>query len=187
MRFRPAVALVAVTVFGAAACDSSDPAPSTTTTYNGTFTGQMIVTTTAGTSVCLSTRTLNGTLKMTLTLPTSGTNVTGTAETTGTLAEIAVIPAATCSALQGTVALSGSRPVNGTTTNLVFSSSRSSTTNPPSGGSGSLSCTDTFAFAGALAGSAISGTLTYATACTGTAGASAIVASGTIAIPVTLR
>ena len=185
MRRVSACALVAVIVCSAVACGPAGTNPSTTTTYTGTFSGQMIVTTTTGASVCISTRTLNGTVRVTLTQPSSSSNLTGTGVITGTLAETSVIPAAGCVALQGTTPLNVTRPITGTATNLAFSSS--SATSPTPIGTGSVTCTDTIVFTGALVGSAITGTLTYGTACTGSNGISNIAGSGTTAIPVALR
>lgn len=177
--------LVVVLALSAGAC-TSGTSPSTTTSYTGTFTGQMIVSTTTGASVCLSTRTLNGTLKITLQQPKSSGSVTGTADTTGTLVEIAVIPTSTCSPLTGSVSLNGSRAVTGTTTTFGFTSSSTATVPTPNG-AGSVTCTDTTAFTGSLAGSAVTGTLTYTSSCQGNNGISTITGNGTTAIPVALR
>jgi hypothetical protein len=185
MRRISACALAALTVCSAVACGPAGTDPSTTTTYTGTFSGQMIVTTTTGATVCISTRTLNGTVRVTLTQPSSSTNLTGTGAITGTLAETSIIPAGSCPAQQGSTALNVTRPISGTATNLAFSSSTTATPTPI--GTGSLTCTDTTVFTGTLVGSAITGTLTYGTACTGTNGISNIAGSGTTAIPVALR
>jgi hypothetical protein len=185
MRFASACAIALVAAFGAA-CNSSTSPSATTSSFSGTFTGQMIVTTSTGAIVCLSTRTLNGSLTMTLQLPTSGTTVTGTATTTGTVAETAVSPAGICATLPATISLNGSRSVTGTTSSLTFSSTSAGTSFPGVGG-GSVTCTDTIAFTGALAGSAVTGTLVYTTACQGNNGVTTIIGTGTTAIPVALR
>src|SRR5262245_27844611 len=138
-------ALATVLVFSAVACESGSSTPSTTTTsYSGSFTGQMIVTTTSSTTTCLPTRTLNGTPRIALRQPTSGTTITGTADTTGSLAETAVSPAGFCAALPAAISLTGTRAVTGTSSSLVFTSVSTSTA--PTAGGGTLTCTDTIGF-----------------------------------------
>jgi hypothetical protein len=181
-----AVALGAALSCGAVAC-ASGTIPSNTTTFTGTFNGHVIVTTTTGTIVCISTKTLDGTLRMTLTQPNStraNTTFNGAASVKGTVLEISVIPVVGCGALPGTIQLDVTRAISGTLTTLTFSASSTSTT--PIGAS-TVTCVDTVAFTGSQIGEAVIGTLTYATTCQGTDGINAITGSGTTAIPVALR
>lgn len=178
--------LLAALAFSVVACQPATT-PSVTLNFTGTFGGQVIVTTTTGPIVCVSTRNLDGTLRISLTQPSSSpvnSAVDGTAVTTGTLVEVSVVPFVGCGALPGNTLLNSTRAFLGTTTNISFSSS--STTTTPNG-AGALTCVDTIAFSGLLAGAAITGTLTYSTVCQGNNGVSAITGTGTIAIPVALR
>jgi len=184
MASRSRCVLAVAVLLWATACSNDSTSPSTSTSYTGPFTGQMIVTTTTGNVVCISTRTLNGTLTITLQQSTSGSSVTGTAQTSGSLVELSVTPS-TCAALGPPISLVGTRPVSGTTTNMTFASSSTSTTQ--TGGGATVACTDTFAFAGALTTNIITGTLSYTNSCQGTSGVNTVVSNGAAAIPVALR
>ena len=185
-RRRFATFLLAAVALSAVACQPA-VSPSVTLNFSGAFGGQMIVTTTTGPIVCVSTRSLDGTLRISLTQPSSSvvnTSFNGTGVTTGTIVELSVVPVVGCGALPGNNVLNATRVFTGTETNIAFSSS--STTTTPNG-AGAVTCVDSIAFSGLLVGATITGTFTYTTACQGNNGVNAITGTGTIAIPVALR
>lgn len=182
-----AVVALGVALAGGAVACASGTSPSNTNTFNGTFNGQVVVTTTTGTIVCVSTRMLNGTLRMTLSQPSStsaNATVSGSASVKATALETSVIPVVGCGALPATTQLDVTRGISGTLANLTFSASSTSTT--PIGAS-AMTCADTVAFTGSRIGPTVTGTLTFATACQGIDGVNAITGSGTTAIPIALR
>jgi len=183
-RRRFAAVVLAALAFSAVACQPATN-PSVTLTFTGAFGGQVIVTTTTGPIMCVSTRILDGTLRISLTQPSSmNTLLNGTAVTTGTIVEVSVVPVVGCGALPGNNVLNATQVFTATETNISFSSS--STTTTPNG-AGAMTCVDTIAFSGLLVGATITGTVTYSTTCQGNNGVNAITGTGTIAIPVALR
>jgi hypothetical protein len=177
------LAVCALSAVAATACASDVTGPSTSTSFTGKFTGQMIVTTISGGFECSSTRTLDGSLTLTLQGPSLDTSVEGMGEVRGTVMEISVSPT-TCPALTGNASLTQSHSLTGSMTKLTFFSSK--TFSPP-GVAGSVTCSDTVTFLGSLVENDITGTMIFTSSCMGHDAASTVTASGVTSIPVTLR
>ena len=173
--------------------DANGGKPGSPTTFTGPVSGQFDMSTTTasstGSTTCVSTRAINGTLTMNLVVQKDG-SVTGNAQTGGTLAEIAFTSSQFCSPLPGSVPFAWSAPVTGSTSNMVFSGN-SSGTGPTPGGGGSVTSNTTTSFVGSLSNGVITGTLTYTDATNGTNQvgpvASTITGRGSVSMPITLR
>ena len=159
------------------------PAPAPTT-YSGNVAAQFVVTTTTTggslTTTCESTRAINGTLSITLLVHADGT-VSGTAQTTGTVTEVAFTVSQSCQALPGPAPFGGAAPVTGSTGNLSYTFSSS--------GSGSgVTSTVTTSYTGALSNGVISGTMVHTDVTAGQGQNGTVVrGNGSVTFPVTLR
>jgi hypothetical protein len=142
-----------------------------------------------GSTTCVSTHAIDGTLKVTLDPKSDGT-FSGHVDMTGTETEISVTTAPTCSAQSGTLSLGGGYTLTGTTGSFGFSFSSTGTGPTPNGG-GSSTCTDGIGFTGALANGAVTGGVTKSRTCRGNNvfnGVSSTISSdGSATFAVTLR
>lgn len=158
--------------------------------FTGSFSGQVVVTTTTSSAIlsttCVSTRSINGTFKIALT-----NSSTGMAETAGTQQEVSFSGAAVCVASPDqSVPFNHTGPVRAAGGNLTFTSSTSFTAATPTG-NGSTTSTETVTFTGSLSGGTITGTLGYEHQTRGTivlnGVSSTIVGNGSTSIAMTLR
>jgi hypothetical protein len=172
---------LAATQLGGGDGEGDASRPTSGTTFTGSFTGQIIVTTVTGSSTCMSTRALNGTLRITL----RDGNQTGRAEMEGARTEIAFTASPTCSALPGPVPLNLTADVSGGPSNLSFQFESTGTGPTPTGGS--VTAVETTTFSGSLSGGTINGTVTFTHATRGSNATSSIAGNGTTTIAVTLR
>ncbi|MBY0492653.1 MAG: hypothetical protein K2Y23_00440 [Cyanobacteria bacterium] len=147
--------------------------------FTGPISGQFVMTTTtsstSGSSTCVSTRTITGTLTITL----RNDNASGRLETTGTQQEISVSGPA-CSPLPNpSVPFNLNGDVTGGPANLTYMLETSSSSTSPA----TVTVTVTSKFTGALSGDTITGTPGYQELSRGTHGPSAIAGSGRPALP----
>jgi hypothetical protein len=186
-------ALVATQVGGGGSDDNGVTAPVTTQTvtttpaspppsdvrFTGPFNGQIVVTTTSGTATCVSTRSINGTLAITL----RDANSRGELQTTGTVQEVALTASALCTPLGGTPFNRGG-DVTGGPSSLTFTFESSFTSTEPA----TVTATESVRFTGSVSGDSIIGTLVYTHTTRGIGqGGSVIAGNGSTSIPVTLR
>jgi hypothetical protein len=119
----------------------------------------MVTTVTASnnqSSTCVSTRTISGTMNITLQQQSDGT-VTGSLTTTGTQTETAATASPLCTGNLGTVPFNWAGQVTVTAGNLFFNGQ---TVSGPAGvGNGIV--TNTLSFSGALNAGVVSGTVSY--------------------------
>ena len=160
---------------------SSGGGNSNTVTFAGPLSGQLVFTQTSGTSTCVSTRAIVGTLRIQL----RDGNTTGTADTDGSQTEVSFTQSPTCSPVS-TVPFNNGGSVTGGPANLTFST-QTSFTGPVPSGNGSVTATNTLAFSGRFEGGAITGTLTYTLATRGNNGTTEIAGNGSTTMAVTLR
>ncbi len=160
---------------------SSSGGSSNSVTFAGPLSGQIVFTQTSGTSTCVSTRAIVGTLTMQL----RDGNTTGSAGTDGSQTEVSFTQSPTCSPVS-TVPFNNGGLVTGGPANLTFSTQTSST-GPVVSGNGSVTVTNTLSFSGRFEGGAITGTLTYTLATRGNNGSNDIAGNGSTTMSVTLR
>lgn len=151
-------------------------------TFTGPVTGQLVFTQTSGSSSCVSTRAIAGTLRIQL----RDGNTAGTANTDGSQSEVSFTQSPTCSPVSTVPFTNNGLPVSGGPANLAFSTQSSFTAPTPSGG-GSVTSTTSLAFSGRLEGGAITGTLTYTLATRGNNLGNDITGNGSTTFAVTLR
>jgi hypothetical protein len=182
-------AAAAGVVVAAKTLSGKEPAVSAGT-YAAPYSGQMSMTfstfASAGTQVCIHTRTVDGTLTLTLEEPTAG-QTRGTAVTTTVQTVVAV--SAGCSPANPAV---GSRivdawnlPVVISGQGITFAGDRPYTSVPFSGGS--VSGTRTLTFAGTSANGAVTGTMTLNDVAQGTTQGFPLTWNGSATMPVALR
>ena len=129
---------------------SSGGNSSSSVTFAGPINGQLVFTQTSGTSTCVSTQAITGTLRIQL----RDGNTSGSAETDGSKTEVSFTQSPTCSPL-GTVPFNNNGlSVTGGPANLAFSS-QTSFTGPVPSGNGSVTATNTLAFSGRFESGAI--------------------------------
>lgn len=167
---------------------TSTPTGSSSKTYTGPYTGQgtnAFITSFPGrTTECIHTKTLSGTLTITLQQQANG-SVTGTATTTTTETIAAV--SATCSTdiIGTTVPTLWETAVTGTVQNAEFREPKPYSSVPINGGA--LSGTRTLRFSGRLVDGAITGTMTLDVSATGNAQGNPLTQTGSLTATVTLR
>lgn len=153
--------------------------PSADVTFTGPIAGQIVVTTTSGDSTCVSTRSINGTMTITL----RDANTRGSLRTTGTVQEISLTASRLCSLWSGCPFNPGG-DITGGPSNLAFATESSFTSTEIA----SVTSTESVRFNGSVSGNTITGTLAYTHTTRGTgSGGSSIAGNGTTSIPVTLR
>lgn len=187
-----AAGAVAATQLGGSDGDSETDTANTNQpmSFSGTFNGPFLyntVTRSDFTTSCVSTRTLNGTLTITL----RDRNTTGEASVTGTRQEVSVTGSPTCVGLSNpTLPINVNREVTGAPANIEFLFT-SSNIGPTPSGSGSVTVTETVKFQGSLSDGVITGTLVFESAGLGSTVVngvtSTITNSGSASFPVTLR
>ncbi len=150
-------------------------------TFTGPLNGQLVFTQTSGSSTCVSTRAIVGTL----TIQLRDGNSTGSAGTDGSQTEVSFTQSPTCSPVSTVPFNNNGLPVTGGPATLAFSTQTSFTGPTPSGGS--VTATNTLAFSGRFEGGAITGTLTYTLATRGNSGTNDIAGNGSTTMAVTLR
>jgi hypothetical protein len=160
------------------------------TTYTGTFSGQFLYNTTTssttGSTTCVSTRSINGTLKITL----RAGNTDGRAEMSGSRQEVSISGGSTCSPQTGTLSLAVNEAVTGGPSNLTFVNESSGTSPTPNGG-GSVTVTETTKFLGSLSGGVITGMLGFESLGRGMNNVNGTITTisntGSASFPITLR
>jgi len=164
------------------------PAPIADRVFTGSFSGQMIVTTTTTsdfTTTCISTRAITGTLRITL----RGGDASGTLEIDGTENEISFTQSQFCQAISGAAPFKSFGSVTGGPGAYTYTFESSGT--GPTPNVGSVTSTNTTTFTGAMSGGVIAGTLshTHMTRGTNNVGgvSSTIAGNGATSFPVTLR
>ena len=151
---------------------------------SASFSGDIVVTTVTtsigGSTTCVSTRAVSGSVKIDL----DDNDASGSFELDGTVRETGVTGSALCSPLGNGQGVDYRGSVSGGPNNLTFTAQSSHTGTTPA----TVTATDTWLFAGAVSGDAITGTLTYTHGTRGTgANQSVITGNGSATFPVTLR
>jgi hypothetical protein len=156
-------------------------------TLAGPFSGQNVVTSTttsaAGSNTCASTQAITGTLTLQIEQRADGT-VTGSGSTTGTRVETAATQSPFCGSPGLSVTFNYSGPITGTAGNITWAVQ----TFAPNRGPGTVDSTHTLGFTGTLSNGAITGTLSFTEAYSGTnTSGSTTNGSGSTSFAVTLR
>jgi hypothetical protein len=170
-------------IAGALVASKKSSSDITSRTLTGSFSTQLVMTTTTGGTACASTRSINGTMTIQLDERGDG-SVTGVGFTTGTETETAVTQSPFCSASFGSASFAYRGPLTGTAGNFMFGQQTTSTSTLPA----SVTVINIVAFSGTLSNGVIAGTVNYSEASSGTGtGGSVISGSGSTTFPVTLR
>ena len=158
----------------------------TSRTLTGPFNTQLVMTTTTtsdtGSTACVSTRSISGTVTIQLDERPDGT-VTGQGSTGGTEAETAVTQSPRCQASFGTVGFGYRGALTGSTGNMTFSQQTINTSTSPA----TVTVTNTLTFTGAMSNGVIAGTVNYTEVSDGRTIFTTISGSGSTTFAVTLR